>query len=220
MKKINWKYALGEIIIVIIGLYGAFSLNSFKEETKNNKLKVEYLESLALDIKKEVKMLEKNDDEIYTILKTIHDIKPFLGNKTGNRDTIANKVLELFTMVEFYPENSTYKTLINSGDMKLINNFKLRRTIEEHYSRHKTTLKSYEKLANIYENHFNHLFIHNIDFDEIKEGNNDFLDDKLLKNIIVTIEGSYYLIMNENRMCEKSNENLLEKIKEEIAVCD
>lgn len=220
MKKINWKYGIGEIIIVIIGLYEAFSLNSFKEETKNNKLKVEYLESLALDIEKEMTMLKKNDDEIYTILKTIHDIKPFLGHKKGNRDTIANKVLELFIMEEFYPENSTYKTLINSGDMKLINNFKLRRSIEEHYSRHKTTLKSYEKLANIYENHFNHLFVHNINFEEIKEGNTNFLDNKLLKNIIVTIEGSYYLIMNENRQCEKSNENLLEKIKNEIEVCD
>lgn len=220
MKKINWKYGIGEIIIVIIGLYGAFSLNSFKEETKNNKLKVEYLESLVLDIEKETSMLKKNNEDIYIILKTIHDIKPFLGNKKGDRDTIANKVLELFTMVEFYPENSTYKTLINSGDMKLINNFKLRRTIEEHYSRHKVTLKSYKKLSNIYENHFNHLFVHNIDFDEIKNGNNDFLDYKLLKNIIVTIEGSYYLIMNENRTCKKSNENLLVKIKNEIDVCN
>lgn len=219
MNKINWKYGVGEILIVIIGLYGAFSLNSFKENSKNEKLKIEYLESLSLDIEKELKILQQNDDEIMVALKTIHDIKPFLGHKKGNRDSIVSKVFDLFAMVDFYPENSTYRTLINSGDMKLIDNFKLRRTIEAHYSRHKTTLKSYKKLANVYENHFANLFVYNIDFDEIKEGNNDFLDNKLLKNILVTIEGSYYLIMNENRKCEKSNDNLFKKIKEEITVC-
>ncbi|PQJ78369.1 hypothetical protein [Polaribacter porphyrae] len=220
MKKINWKYGVGEVIIVIIGLYGAFSLNTFRENVKNTKLKVEYLESLALDIKTEIKTLKKNDGEIYTILKTIHDIKPFLGKKKGNRDTIVNKVFELSTMVDFYPENNTYKTLINSGDMKLIDNFKLRRTIEEHYSQHKLTLKSYKKLATIYEKYFTDLFVRKIDFDEIKKGNYDFLNDKLLKNLIVTIEGSYYLIMNENRKCNKSNLNLLERINTEIAICN
>lgn len=220
MKKINWKYGIGEIIIVIIGLYGAFSLNSFKDHVNNAKLKVEYLESLALDVQKELKTLKKNDDEIMVILKSIHDIKPFLGNKSGNRDTIVNKVFELSTMVDFYPENTTYKTLINSGDMKLIDNFKLRRTIEEHYSQHKITLKGYKKLATIYERYFTDLFVRKIDFDEIKKENYDFLDDKLLKNLMVTIEGSYYLIMNENRKCEKSNTNLLDKINIEIAICN
>ncbi|MFK8061251.1 MAG: hypothetical protein AB8B78_14335 [Polaribacter sp.] len=219
MKKINWKYGIGEVIIVIIGLYGAFSLSNLKENINNNKLKVEYLESLTLDIQKEVKSLKENDDEIMVILKSIHDIKPFLGNKIGNRDTIVNKVFELSRMIDFYPENTSYKTLINSGDMKLIDNFKLRRTIEEHYSSHNTTLKSYKKLANIYDKYFTDFFIRSIDFDEIKKGNNDFLDNKLLKNLIVTIEGSYYLIMNENRKCEKSNANLLEKLKTEITIC-
>ena len=220
MNKINWKYGIGEIIIVIIGLYGAFSLNTFKDEVNNAKLKIEYLESLALDIQKEIKTLKKNDDEILIILKNIHDIKPFLGNKKGNRDTIVNKVFELSTMVDFHPENNTYKTLINTGDMKLIDNLKLRRTIEEHYSHHKITLKNYKKMANIYEKYFTDFFIQNIDFYEIKKENYDFLDDKLLKNLMVTIEGSYYLIMNANRKCEKSNTSLLEKINEEIAVCN
>jgi hypothetical protein len=219
MNKINWKYGIGEIIIVIIGLYGAFSLNSFTQSVNKSKLKVEYLESLALDIKKEIKVLEDNDDQIMVVLKNIHDIKPFLGNKIGNRDSIVSMVLELSSMIDFTPENSTYKTLINSGDMKLIDNFKLRRTIEEHYSSHKITLNNYKKLAVIYEKYFTSLFVYDIDFDEIKKGNNDFLDNKILKNIIVTIEGSYYLIMNGNRKSEKSNANLLKEINAEIAIC-
>lgn len=38
-KKINWTYAIGEIIIVIIGITIAFSLNRWAETAENRKTK-------------------------------------------------------------------------------------------------------------------------------------------------------------------------------------
>ncbi len=212
MKQVNWKYGLGEIIIVVIGLYCAFALNSYKENLANQKLKKEYLESISLDITKELKSLKDNDSIILSVLTSIHHIKPFLGNKKGDRDTIVNKVFELTRMITFHPENSTYQTLINSGDMKLVDNFKLRKDIQEHYSSHKIIVQSYRRLEDIQKKYFDDLFVYTINFDEIKKGNNDFLDNKLLKNIIVSMEGAYYLILNQNSVCQKNNHNLLEKI--------
>ena len=58
MKKINWQYALGEVIIVSIGITIAFALNNWKEARNNQKIKQQYLSSLKTDIQKEIKQLE------------------------------------------------------------------------------------------------------------------------------------------------------------------
>ncbi len=39
MKKINWKYAFGEILIVIIGISIAFAMNKCATDSKNEKEK-------------------------------------------------------------------------------------------------------------------------------------------------------------------------------------
>lgn len=47
--KINWKYAAGEIIIVIIGISIAFTLNSWAAGRKDKVLAKQYLENLKQD---------------------------------------------------------------------------------------------------------------------------------------------------------------------------
>ena len=180
MRKINWKYTLGEVIIVVIGISIAFSLNSLKENLSNSKHKTQYLENMTLDIDKELKELNRINLEIQSKLKTIREIKPFLGSRSENRDTIVSKVFELARMVNFYPENTTYQTLINSGDMKLIDDFQLRRSIEEHYSYHKNVLQNYIRIEEIHKKHLGNFFIYELDYDKLQKGNLDFLDSKLL----------------------------------------
>ena len=38
MKKINWRYAIGELLIVIIGISVAFALNNWSASLKENDL--------------------------------------------------------------------------------------------------------------------------------------------------------------------------------------
>ena len=54
MKSINWRYALGEVIIVIIGISLAFSLNNWKERQADRQQREQYLSALKLDINGEI----------------------------------------------------------------------------------------------------------------------------------------------------------------------
>ena len=132
MKKINWRYTLGEIAIVIVGITIAFSLNSIKDNLSDKKLKKQYLENIILDIQKELEILEENNVKIQKKLADIKIVKPFLGNSSVRRDTIMQRFFEIAILVDFIPENTTYQTLINSGDMKLIDDFDLRQQIGNH----------------------------------------------------------------------------------------
>ncbi len=214
--KINWRYTIGEILIVIIGITIAFSLNNWKEKRASNKLKKQYLANLASDIKQEIKQLNELELQVKKRLQQIKTVKPHLGHDQPQRDTIIKTVFELARLINFYPETTTYQTLISSGDMKLIDNFHLRRNLEEHYALHKLVLLDFERIEKIHEKYLGNYFIYQIDFKEVFNGNTQFLDDPLLRNIITSIEGSCFLVTNNLRKCLKSNESLLDEIEQEL----
>ncbi len=59
MAKSTWKYTLREIIIVIIGISIAFSMNKCAENVKDNKLKTQYLTNLKSDVEADKIQLQK-----------------------------------------------------------------------------------------------------------------------------------------------------------------
>ena len=60
MAKTTWKYTLREIIIVIIGISIAFSMNKCAENAKDNNLKQQYLINLKSDVEADKIQLRKN----------------------------------------------------------------------------------------------------------------------------------------------------------------
>ncbi|MGY3795751.1 hypothetical protein [Aquimarina sp. 433] len=216
MKRINWKYAIGEIIIVIIGITIAFSLNNIKENRSNVDLKKQYLDNLAIDIEREIALLEENETKFNSKIKTTLQIQAFFRNpEITKRDSISRKVFVLARLINFTPQNTTYRTLVNSGDMKLIDNFDLRKSIEEHYSSHKNILQDYQRIEKINEKYLADFFIHKMDYTKIRSGNLDFLEDPLLKNIVSSMNGAYYIVLESGKKCLESNKRLLEEIKKE-----
>lgn len=214
--KINWKYAIGEILIVIIGISLAYLLNSWKENRSNENQKKQYIENLILDIKQEIKQLESNEAQVQKKLTDIEVMLPSLGNQQKNRDSVVQTVFSLARMINFYPENTTYLTLINSGDMKLIDNFQLRRSLEQHYAFHEIVLQNYNRIEQIHKKYLGDFFIHEMDYTKLKQGDNSFLDKPLLRNIFMSIKGSYYMISQSNTQCIKNNKDLLEKVEAEL----
>ena len=59
MKK-KFTYALGEIIIVIIGISLAFAMNKWGEEKSNKIQREQYLQSLKQDIEEYRTLLQNN----------------------------------------------------------------------------------------------------------------------------------------------------------------
>lgn len=50
MKQINWWQYIVELIVVIIGISIAFSLENWREHQKEHQITKEYLESLKVDL--------------------------------------------------------------------------------------------------------------------------------------------------------------------------
>jgi len=193
MKKINWQYTFGEILIVIIGISIAFSLNKCAENSKNEAQKLQYLTNIKNDIEADKISLEKNVKALEDKIETSNQILPKLNTEAPDKMSITGKIFSIVSLVNFTPNDNTYQALVNSGDFKLIEDFEVKTAIEKHYATYEIMSKSYERLENIQKEYVGHYFIHNIDCDDFAKGKFGFKDEKLLKNIILSMRGAFDL---------------------------
>ena len=184
MSKTTWKYTLREIIIVIIGITIAFSMNKCAENVKDSKLKTQYLINLKRDVEADKIQLEKNIEAIDKKLIVCSEIIPVLNSDMNQDMRMMNNIFTILKYENFSPKNITYKTLINSGDLKLIEDFKLKTAIQQHYAIYDEMSDVYIRHISLIKDYLGNYLVNHADYDQIPKGNAPFLDEIKLKNIV------------------------------------
>ena len=184
MAKSTWKYTLREIIIVIIGITIAFSMNKCADNVKDHKLKSQYLTNLKSDVEADKVQLQKNMEAIDKKLASCSKIIPVLNSNTNQDMQLMYNIFDIVKYENFSPKSITYKTLINSGDLKLIENFKLKTTIQQHYSNYDEMADVYVRHTSLIKDYLGHYLVNYADYDLIPQGKGPFLDEIKLKNIV------------------------------------
>lgn len=190
MKK-KFGYALGEILIVIVGISIAFSLNKCSENQKNREQKEQYLASLKQDIEEDKAQLESNIEEIDKKVKISTELLPILNSNNPEKGKKLRQVYLLAQLTNFTPKDFTYQALVNSGDLKLLDDLELKKAIERHYANYKMINDAYKRQEIINKDYLGNYFIYNTDYDLMREGKSPFKDEKLLKNMMQAIRGSF-----------------------------
>jgi hypothetical protein len=191
MEKATWNYTLREIIIVIIGISIAFSMNKCADNVKDNKLKTEYLINLKSDVEADKLQLEKNVDAIAQKIKTCLEIIPVLNTGKKQGMPLMNKVFTILQYETFSSKNITYKTLINSGDLKLINDFQLKTAIQGHYSNYDKMFDVYTRHTSLIQDYLGNYMINHADYDQLMIGKTPFLNEIKLKNIVRALQATF-----------------------------
>ena len=211
--SINWRYAIGETIIVIIGVSVAFALNNWAENRKDKRIERLYLSNLKSDLQKDLEMLEHNASRLEKKLETTRQVLPLLGQSTERKDSVSLKFFSLSDPVNFYAKDATYRTLVNSGDLKVIADFEIKSSIEEFYGNYNTLLKDYERFDYFSKEFIAHFYVHEIDWGKVRSGNYDFLESKMVRNMTSSMFGIFKLKL-------KSTKTAIEQCKSLIALID
>ena len=118
-----FKYAIGEIILVVIGILIALQINNLNEDRKSRKQEIKYLKNLQKDISLELK---NNDSIIKYRAGTAKAAAKLLNFKTlvtvDDIVELEQITQQVFTRVDFIPTNNTYKELLSSGNLNFITN--------------------------------------------------------------------------------------------------
>ncbi|MCK0180476.1 DUF6090 family protein [Flavobacteriaceae bacterium S0862] len=131
-----FKYAIGEIVLVVIGILIALGINNWNQENKDNKLSKEYLSRIHRDLVQDTTSFR---DIIKSNKKLRNDIKEVLvvlyqENITKEQVKKIAVVYDNVTEQVFSSNQNTYNGMINSGALQLIQNLELKEAIINVYS--------------------------------------------------------------------------------------
>ena len=131
------KYAVGEIVLVVIGILIALQINTWNEEKKERDQEQKYLieikrnlESDLLEIQNIRNVYENISVTADSILIFIKDAKP----KTTNYNKLWEYIIQVTYVPSFQTQKNGYNNLISAGNINQIQNQELLRVISSHYS--------------------------------------------------------------------------------------
>lgn len=217
LKKINWRYAFGEILIVIIGITIAFNLNSWAEQKKSSKEQKRYLENLHKDLETDISTLDSNLVILNQRVTDISTIRKYTYVPNPRMDTVLTKFYNLSQPINFRPRNITYQTLINSGDFKLIDDFDLKALIQEHYLKYEEVLEVYKRQDIITDKYVGDYFINELDFRDIYENKNySFMKTNFFSNMIGAQSSTFQIKIIASKEAKNSCNKLMNAINKKL----
>jgi len=200
-----FKYAIGEIILVVIGILIALQINNWNENRKSDIQELSALNNIHRDFLKNKEILEEVKSSSLLTLQSGIKILNHTGNKIkpDSESTFNDWLNQLFNGKPYYPQNSFLDDLLSSGKLGIFKNTELR-----------NLLSSWKPQVEILEERFiavdkNEIILNSYVIEHASWLNADMVDDK---NRNVTFPKSGFIVDNRNLLEGLQFENLVENV--------
>jgi hypothetical protein len=127
-------YAIGEIILVVIGILIALQINNWNEENANNTKQIDYLKSIKNEMQSNLKSLNDEEQRILDVIKSKEVLIRIMSSNEAI-DSITDKAIFDMYMASFnLPVLTTIETgaineIISSGGLQFIKNDSIRKLV-------------------------------------------------------------------------------------------
>lgn len=131
-----FKYALGEIVLVVIGILIALQINNWNENRKNHNLESSFMIRLHDDLQEEITFLESSINYNKQVSDFARKAMSYLNTNISNIKNQEQSLINLYQasqMMDARPSKSTYTELVSSGQINLISDPQLRTDIISYY---------------------------------------------------------------------------------------
>ncbi len=149
-----FKYAIGEIILVVIGILIALQINNWNENRKLNEQRKELISNLITDFTDTNSLLDSAIKEKEHQLKGMNDFIKIINSEsqTVSVDSLRKMAIVFFMEDNFKPTISSYNEAVSNGDFRLLKS----RSLTQHIDRFFESADSYSTTFNFGgENYFN-----------------------------------------------------------------
>lgn len=129
-------YALGEIVLVVIGILIALQINNWNENVKNDRLEASYycrlLEDIDQDNEQISQLIRSAEDRLraanQAVRLLLHDAPKKIA--VGQQMWLANKAV----YIDFRPNNSTFEDLKSGGKLNIIDDKGIIKALNTYYN--------------------------------------------------------------------------------------
>ena len=184
------KYAIGEIVLVVIGILIALQINNWNETRKSVASEKRYVSDLIQDLKNDSITLSRLDIFLKSKYASKLKIVPLLqGNKVAIDSMGFHFAIQWAINGRFTPTNITIEELKNSGSLNIIRDINLRRQIVSLYNSY--SIESFTE-------------------DTFNNANNKFVDlaGAYFKNIFEPTTDEIYVALEDNKFINGIQTNL------------
>ena len=224
------RYAIGEIVLVVVGILFALQINNWSETEKNKLVEQNYLKEMLEDFEKNN---QKSQEIIFGIEKSLPPLIGLLEQSVLESPTISVDSINIaFSKINYMPSYSStdrvYNNLIGSGDLKLIKDSQLKTIMAKYYeslyilnlvqTTHESELvESFQPYIIDYLD-FQAVSFYRVDDFEIpspfeKSKILEVLGDRKFRNIITLKWTILTDLLEQNRALEKLNIAMIKRLK-------
>ncbi len=222
------KYAIGEIVLVVIGILIALSINNWNEVKKSSIIELEFLKNLNRDLDIDLVNFERKIQTDSSIMES--NKKLMLAFKNKDKERIINSWINtsknnnslsaINRAGVFYPQKSAYESLKSQG-IQLISNDSLRQKVINLYDYRYQTVSDFLKFQWDILSQTNHYLIDNLEsnIDDNNKTPNDIdklINDKQFYNFISHIYYENRVALNYYKPCLEDLKTTIKALKKEI----
>ncbi|MBG7613024.1 hypothetical protein IU405_12275 [Polaribacter sp. BAL334] len=212
-----FKYAIGEIILVVIGILIALQINNWNEIRKNNKKHIDYQRSLINDINKDI---ESIDNILISFEESIEQHNNFtkrLSQPNASYDTLVKiakyEFLGYFNNIDAF-HTATFQTLLSTGDIGLFNENIRTQLIELNNQQQITLVVTKEAVDQYLDALVSYKYLSNISISTIKSGN---LYDEFWNNVDKNeLVKDFYLVTLRHNNINRTSKTAYIKLRKDL----
>lgn len=115
-------YAIGEIVLVVIGILLALQINTWNQEKNNKKEERFYLKKLQVNLVQDTVHLSARTRQLNYTLDSLNSLEAQLLDQNLKEFKNENMFAGLITLFRIQPQTSTFDNLISTGKLELISN--------------------------------------------------------------------------------------------------
>ena len=127
------RYAIGEIVLVMVGILLALQVNNWSENIKRETLEISTLKELKENIQQDIEDMKVNLLYYKTSSQSARIIAEALENRTPYHDSLQQHFGKVSLTPLFLPTKSAYDNLQNGSGTQLISNDSLRKGLQKLY---------------------------------------------------------------------------------------
>ena len=178
-------YAIGEIVLVIIGILIALGINENVKNRNNLELRDLYIIQLEDEANRNIERLNEVNDFTIELLKDIDTLILILYTKDYDNPKISEKSNRIMQTTYINPTTITYENLKFSGDLKLFDDLNLRNSISEPYET-LNHIKVQEDLDFLgFQDYYQNFVVRNVSFFEMRLTSKKYAKEIHFQNYIL-----------------------------------
>ena len=146
------QYALGEIVLVVIGILIALQINNWNEDSKLSNQERVYLQRLLLENQQDIITFDNSIQDLEKGNQSIDEMAKAFNKATITDSILLNSVQDYLNFGSRYPffnpTTSTFEDLSSTGNLGVIEDTELRDLIVTHYAHYKSTESNFQVNTN------------------------------------------------------------------------